>query len=56
MDILTNINDKLFISVHGMVGAQLAEIIDTLLHPPDSIAARRIKIANIEITLFEEEG
>uniref|UniRef100_A0A6M3LPH4 Uncharacterized protein n=1 Tax=viral metagenome TaxID=1070528 RepID=A0A6M3LPH4_9ZZZZ len=56
MDIIANTNDKLFISVHRMVGAQLAELIDMLLHPPDSIAARRIKIANIEITLFEEEG
>ena len=56
MDILADANDKLFISVHKMVGAQQAEIIDTLLHPPDNIAARRIKIANIEITLFEEDG
>uniref|UniRef100_A0A6M3LG10 Uncharacterized protein n=1 Tax=viral metagenome TaxID=1070528 RepID=A0A6M3LG10_9ZZZZ len=56
MDILVNTKDKLFISVHRMVGAQQAELIDTLLYPPDSNAARRIKIANIEITLFEEEG
>jgi len=55
MDILVKAEDKLFISVHGVIGARLAEIIDTLLHP-DRIAARRIKIANIEITLFEEEG
>jgi len=56
MDILADANDKLLISVHKMVGAQQAEIIDTLLHPPDTIAARRIKIANIEITLFERKG
>ena len=56
MDILANTNDKIFISVHRMVGAQQVEIIDTLLHPPDNIAARRIKIANIEITLFERKG
>ena len=43
MDILVKAEDKLFISVHGVIGARLAEIIDTLLHPPDSIAARRIK-------------
>jgi len=56
MDILVKTEDKLFISVHGVIGPRGILLTDNILYPPDNNAARRIRIGNIEITLFEEEG
>jgi len=56
MDIIANTNDELFISVHGIIGPRTILLTDNILYPPDNNAARRIRIGNIEITLFEKEG